>query len=80
MLLKNLGDGKFADVGMALGADDIRDARGVAVSDFDGDGDLDIVINHNPGAKEAFQDGIAPALLRNDVAVGREGENDSSRN
>ena len=39
----------FADVAMAMGADDKKDARGMALGDFDNDGDLDIVINTNPG-------------------------------
>jgi len=54
-LLRNEGNGadgvpRFTDVAPALGADDDRDARGIAIADFDNDGDLDIVINHNPGA------------------------------
>ncbi len=54
-LLRNEGcreDGTpmFTDVAMALGAGDGRDARGVAVADYDNDGDLDIAVNHNPGA------------------------------
>lgn len=62
-MLKNLGDGLYVDVGMALGVDNISDARGAAVADFDNDGDLDIVVNNNPGITEA----IAPVLYRNDV-------------
>lgn len=54
-LLRNEGDGadgvpRFSDVASSLGADDDRDARGIAIADFDNDGDLDIVVNHNPGA------------------------------
>jgi len=75
-----MGDGSFADVAMALGADDIRDARGVGVSDFDSDGDLDLVINHNPGVKVEYREGIAPALLRNDVAVGLDGQTKKNQN
>jgi enediyne biosynthesis protein E4 len=47
----NAADGvpRFSDVACALGADDDRDSRGIAVADFDNDGDLDIAINHNPG-------------------------------
>lgn len=53
-LLRNEGNGadgipRFTDVASSLGADDDRDARGVAIADFDNDGDLDIVVNHNPG-------------------------------
>jgi hypothetical protein len=78
--MKNLGGGKFVDVGMALGADDIRDSRGVAISDFDLDGDLDLVVNHNPGVKEAYREGIRPALLRNDVAIAKDRPKAPNRN
>lgn len=57
---------RFSDVAMALGADDQKDARGVAIADFDNDGDLDLAINHNIGDHE--KDGLADAvLLRNDI-------------
>jgi hypothetical protein len=80
VLMKNLGDGKFVDVGMALGADSIDDARGVAVADFDADGDLDIVLNHNPGVKPEFSEGIAPRLLRNDIPIAKDGSSPAGRN
>ena len=47
--LDSRGTLQFTDVGMALGADDEKDGRGMAVGDFDNDGDLDIVINNNVG-------------------------------
>jgi len=78
--MKNMGDGTFVDVGMALGADDMRDARGVAIADLDADGDLDIVVNHNPGVKAAYRDGIRPALLRNDVPCAKDGSKAPNRN
>jgi hypothetical protein len=64
VLLKNLGNGQFVDVAMAVGVDDIRDGRGVAVADFGNDGAVDIVVNNNPGVGTE----IAPVLYRNDLA------------
>lgn len=61
--MRNLGNGRFVDVAQAVGVDDIRDTRGVAVADFDNDGDLDVVVNHNPGIRTE----IAPTLYRNDI-------------
>jgi hypothetical protein len=75
VLLRNEGPGptgtlQFTDVAMATGADDIRDARGVATADFDNDGDLDIVINNNPGDSGRAELSRA-TLLRNNVGERR---------
>ena len=75
VLLRNEGpgaDGKlqFSDVAMATGADDIRDARGTATADFDNDGDLDVVINNNPGDSGRAELSRA-TLLRNNVGERR---------
>ncbi len=75
VLLRNEGsnaDGvpKFVDVAMATGADDIKDARGMAVADFDNDGDLDIIVNNNPGDSGDVEK-ARPTLLRNETGTTR---------
>ncbi|HJP91132.1 MAG TPA: CRTAC1 family protein [Pyrinomonadaceae bacterium] len=75
VLLRNEGpapDGtlQFTDVAMAMGADDIRDARGTATADFDNDGDLDVVINNNPGDSGRAELSRA-TLLRNNIGERR---------
>ena len=64
VLLKNLGNGQFAHIAMAVGVDDIGDGRGVSVADFGNNGAMDIVVNNNPGVGKE----IAPVLYRNDIA------------
>ncbi|HEX2163478.1 MAG TPA: CRTAC1 family protein, partial [Thermoanaerobaculia bacterium] len=55
-LFRNLGGTLFEEVGAAHGVDSLRDGRGVAVADFDGDGRLDLFVA-NAGAE--------PHLFRN---------------
>ncbi|MFQ5501233.1 MAG: ASPIC/UnbV domain-containing protein [Phycisphaerae bacterium] len=54
----NLGDGRFADISAAAGLDYIDDGRSLAVTDWDGDGDLDVWLKNRTGPQVRF--------LRND--------------
>lgn len=75
VLLRNEGKDangtlQFTDIAMALGADDIKDVRGMAIADFDNDGALDIVMNSNPGdSGDATR--ARPTLLRNNIGAKR---------
>jgi len=59
LMFRNTGRGLFEDVSAQLGKDFLTPcvSRGAAVSDFDNDGDLDILVNNN---------GQPAQLLRND--------------
>ena len=63
VLFRNLGNGKFEELGAVAGPaiGEAHSSRGVAFGDFDNDGDVDILImNMNE----------PPSLLRNDVTGG----------
>ena len=44
VLLRNLGNGKFADVGYLTDSNRIEDGRAVALADFDRDGQVDVLL------------------------------------
>src|SRR5947209_16411446 len=61
LMFRNLGAGKFAKTSESLGPDFVRPiaGRGLAIADYDNDGDIDIITNNRGGY---------PSLLRNDAA------------
>ncbi len=56
-LWHNTGEGGFAEVAESVGIDSTREGKGLAVLDYDRDGDLDLYVANN---------GARPALFRND--------------
>jgi hypothetical protein len=61
-LFRNLGNGKFSEIGREAGFEGAAVNRGLAVVDFDNDGFLDLVFTRLDAS---------PALLHNTSAVGR---------
>ncbi|MEZ4887898.1 MAG: ASPIC/UnbV domain-containing protein [Chitinophagales bacterium] len=74
-LYQNNGNGSFTEIGAAVGLDNTDIARGMAVGDYDNDGDLDILVaniaNHTQFKRQdprIAQDHFL--LYRNDAADG----------
>ena len=53
-VFRNLGDGRFEDIGASSLAADYRGAMGLAVGDPDGDADLDVFVTHWLAQENAF--------------------------
>ena len=47
LLFESIGNKRFSDVARAIGVDEIRDSRAVAIADLNLDGKLDLVIQNN---------------------------------
>lgn len=60
----------YTDVGMATGADNDLDGRGIGLADFDHDGDLDIFVNNQFG-DSGLPERARARLYRNDVGAKR---------
>ena len=60
----NTRDGRFADVSSVTGLDHIDDGRTVALSDWDGDGDLDLWLATRTGHRLRF--------MRKDLGTGKD--------
>jgi hypothetical protein len=54
-LYVNDGTGRFLDVSAATGADDPGESKGVAVADYDRDGDLDIAVVNQGGSLRLYE-------------------------
>jgi hypothetical protein len=62
-LFQNLGSGKFRDVANEIGGDfdQPRVGRGLAVGDFDRDGDLDLLLTTNNGGAYLYRNDVSNA-------------------
>jgi hypothetical protein len=63
-VFRNDGNDVFKSAAAELGLDNICDGRGLAIADFDNDGDLDVAVNNLNGVAGIYRnDTVAPRLL-----------------
>lgn len=54
-----MGDGTFVEAATPYGLDSLRDGRGLAVSDFDGNGSLDLVVTNYDAPAQYYENHAA---------------------
>ena len=55
ILLRNNGDGNFADIATTAGVADTGDGQGCAFADYDGDGNLDLYVTNYGQANKLYK-------------------------
>lgn len=70
-LFRNLGNGLFEEVSLAARVADYRGAMGIAVGDWDGDGDVDLFITHWIAQENALYNNMRTQRLELDLPRSR---------
>ena len=70
-LFRNLGNGLFEEVSLAARVADYRGAMGIAVGDWDGDGDVDLFITHWIAQENALYNNMRTQRLELDLPRAR---------
>jgi len=70
VLYRNLGNGTFADISHAARVADYRSAMGIAVGDWDGDGDQDMFLTHWLAQENALYSNLLTQMQRGQTSAG----------